>query len=151
LRWSTVARPEAPGNNAVNAPQESWETHARVGIRSALVENRFGVYRSKKSLPANYQEVGLPLSASREGADITMKLIFKSALVAAGISLAAATGGAAYAVASPSSSVSAQDSDSNVDGAVVDTDGTQGDYKPAMDGTTTANGNESAPQFKAAG
>ena len=36
------------------------------------------------------------------------------------------------AVASPSSSVSAQDTDSNVDGAAIDTDGTQGDFKPAI-------------------
>ena len=80
-----------------------------------------------------------------------MKLIAKSVLAAAGISLAAAIGGPVIAVASPSSSVSAQDSDSSVDGAAIDTDGTQGDYTPAMDGTTTASGNESAPQFKAAG
>jgi len=78
-----------------------------------------------------------------------MKLVLKSMVVAAGISLAAAVGGPVIAVASPSSSVSAQDSDSNVDGAVIDTDGTQGSYKPAMDGTTIANGNVSAPQFKA--
>jgi hypothetical protein len=80
-----------------------------------------------------------------------MKLILKSTLVAAGIGLAVAFNGPVTAVASPSSSVSAQDTDSNVDGAAIDTDGTQGDFKPAMDGTTTANGNESAPQFKAAG
>ncbi|MEI7543603.1 MAG: hypothetical protein WCJ53_02175 [Mycobacteriaceae bacterium] len=80
-----------------------------------------------------------------------MKLILKLTLVAAGIGLAVAFNGPVTAVASPSSSVSAQDTDSNVDGAAIDTDGTQGDFKPAMDGTTTANGNESAPQFKAAG
>jgi hypothetical protein len=80
-----------------------------------------------------------------------MKLILKSTLVAAGIGLAVAFNGPVTAVASPSSSVSAQDTDSNIDGAAIDTDGTQGAFKPAMDGTTTANGNESAPQFKAAG
>jgi len=77
-----------------------------------------------------------------------MKLILKSVLVTVGISLAAAVGGPVTAVASPSSSVSAQDTDSNVDGAVIDTDGTQGDYKPAMDGTETT-APMASPQYKA--
>ena len=76
-------------------------------------------------------------------------LILKSTLVAAGIGLAAAFGGTVVA-ASPSSSVSAQDTDSNVDGAAIDTDGTQGDYKPAMDGTVTG-AQMSTPQYKAGG
>jgi hypothetical protein len=79
-----------------------------------------------------------------------MNLILKSALVAAGIGLAAAFGGAVVANASPSSSVSAQDSDSNVDGAAIDTDGTQGAYKPAMDGTVTGS-QMSTPQYRAGG
>ena len=79
-----------------------------------------------------------------------MNLILKSALVAASIGLAAAFGGIVIANASPASSVSAQDSDSNVDGAAIDTDGTQGTYKPAMDGTVTG-APMSTPQYKANG
>ena len=79
-----------------------------------------------------------------------MNLVFKSALVAAGIGLAAGFGGTVIANASPSSSVSAQDSDSNIDGAAIDTDGTQGDYKPAIDGTITGS-QMSTPQYKAGG
>jgi len=79
-----------------------------------------------------------------------MNLVLKTALVAAGIGLAAAFGGTVVATASPSSSVSAQDSDSNVDGAAIDTDGTQGTYKPAMDGTVTG-APMSTPQYKVGG
>lgn len=79
-----------------------------------------------------------------------MNLILKSAVVAASIGLAAAFGSIGIANASPASSVSAQDSDSNVDGAAIDTDGTQGDYKPAMDGTVTG-AQMSTPQYKAGG
>jgi len=79
-----------------------------------------------------------------------MNLVLKTALVAAGVGLAAAFGGTVVATASPSSSVSAQDSDSNVDGAAIDTDGTQGTYKPAMDGTVTG-APMSTPQYKANG
>jgi hypothetical protein len=49
---------------------------------------------------------------------------------------------------SPSSSVSAQDTSNNVDGAAIDADGTQGSYKPAMDGTSTQGADMSTPQFK---
>lgn len=80
----------------------------------------------------------------------SMNLILKSAFVAASIGLAAAFGGTVVAEASPASSVSAQDSDTNVDGAAIDTDGTQGDYKPAMDGTVTG-AQMSTPQYKAGG
>ena len=80
----------------------------------------------------------------------SMNLILKSALVAASIGLSAAFGGIGIANASPASSVSAQDSDSNVDGAAIDTDGTQGNYKPAMDGTVTG-AQMSTPQYKAGG
>jgi hypothetical protein len=80
----------------------------------------------------------------------SMNHVMKSTLVAAGIGLAAAFGGTVVANASPSSSVSAQDSDSNVDGAAIDTDGTQGDYKPAIDGTVTG-APMSTPQYKAGG
>ena len=78
-----------------------------------------------------------------------MNLFLKTVVVAAGIGLAAAGGGTVVANAtSPSSSVSAQDTSNNVDGAAIDTDGTQGSYKPAMDGTET-NSQSSAPQYKA--
>jgi hypothetical protein len=79
-----------------------------------------------------------------------MNLTLKSALVAAGIGLAVAFGGPVVANASPSSSVSAQDSDSNIDGAAIDTDGTQGTYKTAMDGTVTG-AQMYTPQYKAGG
>jgi len=79
-----------------------------------------------------------------------MNLFLKSALVTAGIGLTVAFGSTVVANASPSSSVSAQDSDSNVDGAAIDTDGTQGTYKPATDGTVIG-AQMSTPQYKANG
>jgi hypothetical protein len=67
-----------------------------------------------------------------------MKVILKGAAVVAGIALATAFGGTVVAAAaSPSSTLTVQDADSNGDGAAVDADGTQGSYKPAMDGTST--------------
>jgi hypothetical protein len=68
-----------------------------------------------------------------------MKVILKGAVVGAGIVLATAFGGTVVAsAASPSTTLTVQDADSNHDGAAVDADGTQGSYKPAMDGSMTA-------------
>ena len=68
----------------------------------------------------------------------------------AGIVVAGAFGGTAIAAAgSPSSTVSVQDGDSGADGAKVDTDGTQGEYKTAMDGNETGPIMVATPQDKA--
>jgi hypothetical protein len=64
-----------------------------------------------------------------------MKQILKGAVVVAGISLATAFGPAVVAVASPSTTFAVQDGDSGVGGAKIDSDGTQGDFKSAIDGT----------------
>jgi hypothetical protein len=60
-------------------------------------------------------------------------------VVVAGIILTTTFSGTAVAAAaSPKSTLTAQDTDSGKDGATIDADGTQGSYKPAMDGTETA-------------
>jgi hypothetical protein len=64
-----------------------------------------------------------------------MKLILKGAVVVAGIAIATALGPTVVAVASPSTTFAVQDGDSGVGGAAIDSDGTQGDYKAAVDGT----------------
>ena len=77
-----------------------------------------------------------------------MNTHIKTAIAAtvAAIGLVALASGTVVANASPSSSVSAQDTDTNVDGAAVDTDGTQGSYKQAMTGTVTGGAQMSTPQ-----
>jgi hypothetical protein len=79
-----------------------------------------------------------------------MKVILKGAVVAAGIVLATTFAGTALATAaSPSSTLTVQDAgNSGSDGAAVDADGTQGSYKPAMDGTMTAPFIVATPQDK---
>jgi hypothetical protein len=64
-----------------------------------------------------------------------MKLILKGAVVVAGIAIATALGPTVVAVASPTTTFAVQDGDSGVGGAAIDSDGTQGDYKAAVDGT----------------
>jgi FlaG/FlaF family flagellin (archaellin) len=68
-----------------------------------------------------------------------MKVILKGTVVLAGVVLATAFGGTVVAsAASPSSTLTVQDGgNTDGDGAVVDADGTQGTYKPALDGTET--------------
>jgi hypothetical protein len=79
-----------------------------------------------------------------------MRIVFKATVVAAGIGLATLFGGTAVAFAgSPSSTLSVQDGDSGHDGAAIDADGTQGDYKAAMDGTETGPIMDAVPQDKA--
>ena len=78
-----------------------------------------------------------------------MKVILKATVVAGGIGLAALFGGNAVALASPTSTLTVQDGDSGKDGAAIDSDGTQGTYKPAMDGTETGPIMDAVPQDKA--
>jgi len=79
-----------------------------------------------------------------------MNIVFKGALVAAGIGLAGLFGGTGVAFAgSPSSTLTAQDADSGHDGAAIDADGTQGDYKSAMDGSESGPLMVATPQDKA--
>ena len=79
-----------------------------------------------------------------------MKNMVKGAVVVAGIVLTAAFGGTAVAAAaSPKSTLTVQDGDSGKDGAGIDSDGTQGSYKAAMDGTETGPIMDAVPQDKA--
>ncbi|MCB0946944.1 MAG: hypothetical protein KDB49_19115 [Mycobacterium sp.] len=79
-----------------------------------------------------------------------MKRVLQGAVVVAAIVLAGAFGGTAVAAAgSPSSTISVQDGGSGADGAAVDTDGTQGSYKTAMDGSESGPIMVATPQDKA--
>lgn len=66
-----------------------------------------------------------------------MKLILKGVVVAASIAAATALGPIVVAVASPSTTFSVQDGDSGNNGAGIDSDGTQGNFKSATDGSMT--------------
>jgi hypothetical protein len=65
-----------------------------------------------------------------------VKILFGGLIASAGIALAATFGGmgVAYA-ASPTTTFAVQDGDSGAGGAKIDSDGTQGDYKSAVDGS----------------
>ena len=79
-----------------------------------------------------------------------MNRVLQGAVVVAAIVLAGAFGGTAVAAAgSPSSTISVQDGGSGADGAAVDTDGTQGSYKTAMDGSESGPVMVATPQDKA--
>jgi len=79
-----------------------------------------------------------------------VKRVLQGAVVVAAIVLAGAFGGTAVAAAgSPSSTISVQDGGSGADGAAVDTDGTQGSYKTAMDGSESGPVMVATPQDKA--
>ncbi|WP_167107071.1 hypothetical protein [Mycobacterium sp. DL592] len=58
-------------------------------------------------------------------------------------------GGTAVALASPTSTLTIQDGDSGADGAAIDSDGTQGSFKAAMDGSQTGPIMVATPQDKA--
>ncbi|WP_167096902.1 hypothetical protein [Mycobacterium sp. DL592] len=73
----------------------------------------------------------------------------KGAIVVAGIVLAGAFGGTVVAAASPKTTLTVQDGDSGKDGAGIDSDGTQGSYKAAMDGTEAGPIMDAVPQDKA--
>lgn len=79
---------------------------------------------------------------------------FLNGVVVVGVLLAGALGAvgvSAIASASPSSVIAVQDGDSGGDGAGVDSDGTQGDYKAAMDGSESGPLLVAAPQTHAGG
>jgi len=58
-------------------------------------------------------------------------------IFAGGAVLASVISGSGVASASPAPVITVQDGDSGNNGAGVDSDGTQGDYKAAMDGTNS--------------
>ncbi len=65
-----------------------------------------------------------------------VKIVFSGLIASAGICLAALFGGIGVASAgSPTTTFAVQDGDSGNGGAAIDSDGTQGDYKAAVDGT----------------
>jgi hypothetical protein len=67
-----------------------------------------------------------------------IKIVFSGIIASAGIGLAALFGGIGVASAgSPSTTFAVQDGDSGNGGAAIDSDGTMGDYKAAVDGTMT--------------
>jgi hypothetical protein len=77
-----------------------------------------------------------------------MKKILKGAFAVAAIAVATALGPTGVAVASPSSTLAVQDGDSGAGGAAVDSDGTQGEYKSAVDGTMNGPLMVATPQTK---
>ncbi|EHB55788.1 hypothetical protein MycrhDRAFT_2982 [Mycolicibacterium rhodesiae JS60] len=65
-----------------------------------------------------------------------VKILSSGLVVSAGIALATTFGGVGVAHAdSPTTTFAVQDGDSGAAGAAIDSDGTQGDYKAAVDGT----------------
>lgn len=80
-----------------------------------------------------------------------MKVVFKAGVVAAGIGLATLFGGTAvaFATTSPTTTLTVQDGDNDHDGAGIDSDGTQGSYKAATDGTEVGPLMVATPQDKA--
>lgn len=76
-----------------------------------------------------------------------MTMILKAVVAVTGIALATALGGTGIAAAaSPKATLTVQDADSGHDGAVIDSDGTQGSYKAAMDGASTGPIMDAVPQ-----
>ena len=79
-----------------------------------------------------------------------VKIIISGFIASAGIGLAAMFGGIGVASAgSPSTTFAVQDGDSGKGGAAIDADGTQGDFKSAVDGSMTGPLMVAAPQDKA--
>ncbi len=79
-----------------------------------------------------------------------VKIILSGLLASAGIGLAALFGGIGVASAgSPTTTFAVQDGDSGAGGAGIDADGTQGDYKSAVDGSMSGPLMVAAPQDKA--
>ncbi len=78
------------------------------------------------------------------------KIILSGLLASVGIGLAALFGGIGVASAgSPTTTFAVQDGDSGADGAAIDSDGTQGDYKSAVDGSMNGPVMVATPQTKA--
>jgi hypothetical protein len=79
-----------------------------------------------------------------------MKIILSGIAASAAIGLAGMFGGMAVASAgSPTVTFAVQDGDSGNDGAAIDSDGTQGSFKAATDGTESGPILAATPQDKA--
>ncbi|GAY14295.1 hypothetical protein [Mycobacterium sp. shizuoka-1] len=79
-----------------------------------------------------------------------VKIVFSGLLASAGIGLAALFGGIGVASAgSPTTTFAVQDGTSGADGAAIDSDGTQGEFKSAVDGSMNGPLLVAAPQDKA--
>lgn len=79
-----------------------------------------------------------------------IKIIFSAVAASAAIGLAGMFGGMAVASASsPTVTFAVQDGDSGHDGAAIDSDGTQGSYKSAVDGSEAGPIMVATPQDKA--
>lgn len=79
-----------------------------------------------------------------------VKIVFSGLIASAGIGLAAMFGGIAVASAgSPTTTFAVQDGDSGNGGAAIDSDGTQGSFKSAVDGSMSGPLMVASPQDKA--
>ena len=80
-----------------------------------------------------------------------MKVFLNGMVIVVGMlaGVSGASGAGTIASASPSSVIAVQDGDGGGDGAGVDSDGTQGDYKAAMDGSESGPLMVAAPQTHA--
>jgi hypothetical protein len=79
-----------------------------------------------------------------------VKIILSGLLASAGVALAAVFGGIGVASAgSPSTTFAVQDGDSGAGGAAIDSDGTQGSFKSAVDGSMNGPIMVATPQDKA--
>jgi hypothetical protein len=79
-----------------------------------------------------------------------VKIILSGLLASAGVTLAAVFGGIGVAAAgSPSTTFAVQDGDSGAGGAAIDSDGTQGSFKAAVDGSMSGPIMVATPQDKA--
>lgn len=79
-----------------------------------------------------------------------VKIILSGLLASTGIGLAALFGGIGVASAGspPTTTFAVQDGDSGADGAAIDSDGTMGDYKSAVDGSMNGPIMVATPQTK---
>jgi hypothetical protein len=79
-----------------------------------------------------------------------VKILFGGLIASAGIALAATFGGMGVASAdSPTTTFAVQDGDSGIAGAAIDSDGTMGDYKAAVEGSMNGPLIVATPQDKA--
>ncbi|MGY4710870.1 hypothetical protein ACXDF8_15130 [Mycolicibacterium sp. CBM1] len=80
-----------------------------------------------------------------------MKILLSTVAASAAIGVAGLFGGVAVASAttSPTTTFAVQDGDSGYDGAAIDSDGTQGSFKSAMDGSEAGPILVATPQDKA--
>jgi hypothetical protein len=79
-----------------------------------------------------------------------VKIILSGLIASVGVGLATMFVGIGVASAgSPSTTFAVQDGDSGHDGAAIDADGTQGDFKSAVDGSMSGPIMVASPQDKA--